>query len=375
MKAIIVNSTFATKGGAKVILNQFIENCNEYYNGELPILIFAPSNFKEEVHNNIIIKNMNFKSWAKRLYWETIGLQSWLYREDIEPVLYISLQNNGLFFKRKIKNIRQIIYYHQSIPFDSNITWNLFKRSELKMWIYKYVYLLFVRASARKKKDIFIVQTDWIKNEMKRHILFKEFDIQIYKPDIPRTIFKEILVNEPKDKYVLFYPAFEYKYKNHNLFIDLVKEILMRKSKLCNKIKIIVTLDKSSEFFESVKKNSLESYFEFVGLLTSEEVYKMYCEVEALIFPSLLETFGLPLLEAAKTGLSILAVDKCYAREVLAGYAGVKFASSSNIGDWVNELENMVNVTKRYEYFIPRYDAGWKEFFKLIDKEAYNEIV
>lgn len=370
MKAIIVNSTFATKGGAKTILNQFIENANKYYNGKLPMIIFAPNNFEAKVSNNIIVKNINSKSWIKRLYWEVFGLQAWLSRENLDPVLFISLQNNGLFWKRKIKDIKQIIYFHQPIPFDNDIHWNLLKRSELKMWIYKYIYPLFIRASVRKKKDIFIVQTSWIMNEMKRHPIFKDFDIQIYKPDIPRYKFDKTFLKEEKDKYVLFYPAFDYKYKNHILLIDLLKEIEKKKNKLCNKIKFVITLGESTTLFDIVKENAFEPYFDFVGSLTSEEVYKTYCQADALIFPSRLETFGLPLLEAAETGLQILSIDKPYAREVLAGYKGAMFAEANNIDDWVNKLEAMFNIPKRYETFLPKYDYGWKEFFDLVYKEV-----
>lgn len=375
MKAILVNSTFATKGGAKTILDQFINNADKYYRGQLPILIFAPKIFRSGPQNNIIIENVNFKSWAKRLYWETFGIHIWLYKEHINPVLYISLQNNGLFYKKNLKNIKQIIYFHQSIPFESNISWNLFRKSEFKMWIYRYVYLLFVRLSVRRKKDIFIVQTKWIKNEMMKHILFKDFKILTYKPDLPLYRYELSDFNKPKDKYILFFPAFDYKYKNHILLLDLVKVIKASKSKLCNKIKFVITLDNQSRLFSIVKENSFEEYFDFVGSLTSNEIYQMYYQADVLIFPSLLETFGLPLLEAAQTGLPILSIDKAYSREVLDGYEGVIFADESNIEDWVKKLENMLNIRKRYENFIPRYKCSWKDFFDLVQNEVYHESI
>ncbi|MCB2289987.1 glycosyltransferase [Clostridium sp. CS001] len=370
MKAIIVNSTFATKGGARTILDQFIKNASKYNNTKIPIFIFVPNNYKKESLNNIFTINMNYKGWLKRFYWETFGLNTWITKQHIEPILYISLQNNGLFYKKKIKNIRQIIYYHQGIPFDNSIKWSFFKKTESRMWIYRYIYPLFIRASARKNKDIFIVQTNWMKDEMKKHRLFKKINIQIYKPDLPQCKLKEKYSFKKKDKYVLFYPAFDYKYKNHILLVNLIKEIENRNSILCNKIEIVVTLDNDSTSFEFVKENSFEDYFNFVGSLTNEEVFEMYYKADALIFPSLLESFGLPLLEAAQIGLPILSINKSYAREVLYGYDGVFFANMNKVSDWVDKLEDMISIKKIYENFSPKYDSGWKEFFNLINEQT-----
>lgn len=54
-----------------------------------------------------------------------------------------------------------------------------------------------------------------------------------------------------------------------------------------------------------------------LGTLKHEEVQALYGKSKALIFPSKLESFGLPLLEAGQHGLPVLAPELDYVRDVI----------------------------------------------------------
>ena len=54
-----------------------------------------------------------------------------------------------------------------------------------------------------------------------------------------------------------------------------------------------------------------------LGHLTTQEVSAVYRNAGALIYPSLLESFGLPLIEAMRQGLPILASERDYVRDVV----------------------------------------------------------
>ena len=53
-----------------------------------------------------------------------------------------------------------------------------------------------------------------------------------------------------------------------------------------------------------------------LGTLTAAEVSGLYCNAAALVYPSLIESFGLPLIEAAQHGLPIIAAELDYVRDV-----------------------------------------------------------
>ena len=58
--------------------------------------------------------------------------------------------------------------------------------------------------------------------------------------------------------------------------------------------------------------------------MTRECVYEQYAK-SVLIFPSYIETLGLPLLEARLTGCPIIAADTPFAKEILDGYNNVAY--------------------------------------------------
>ena len=62
----------------------------------------------------------------------------------------------------------------------------------------------------------------------------------------------------------------------------------------------------------------------WIGTLDYAEVIGMY-EKSVLLFPSYVETFGLPLKEARTVGAPILAADMPFSREILDGYDKVKY--------------------------------------------------
>jgi glycosyltransferase involved in cell wall biosynthesis len=64
---------------------------------------------------------------------------------------------------------------------------------------------------------------------------------------------------------------------------------------------------------------------EFAGLLAHEEVLRMYHQTDALVFPSKLETWGLPITEMRRFGKPILAADLPYAHEAVGDYETAAF--------------------------------------------------
>lgn len=121
--------------------------------------------------------------------------------------------------------------------------------------------------------------------------------------------------NEKYNQYKFFYPADSVAHKNH-------KNLLMAWYELSKKEiypKLVLTL--SAEEF-ALLKNSLNIHnYDFenivnLGRISREEVLAELKNSSALIFPSLAETFGLPLLEAKIAGTPIIASELDFVREV-----------------------------------------------------------
>ncbi|MCH5247553.1 MAG: glycosyltransferase [Muribaculaceae bacterium] len=342
---IVVNATAIEGGGALSILKQFIEN--------IPLddnkwLIFISDKIHlDKFNENVRIEKISgVKSLFKRFWWDLIGLRKWLRNNKIIPIAKVSLQNTGFLVG---KDIPSFIYFHQSIPF-YNKKWNPLIKEQRTLWFYKNVYPIFVKMFLKKETIIF-VQLDYIKKGFSNYFKHPLKNIVVVHPVI--KINKTDNFPLKKEGIDLFYPTSNFFYKNIVVLIEAL-------SNTSNNIKLYLTL----------KDDCNNDKIEYMGPLTFNEVCGMYESCDALVFPSYIETYGLPLIEAATRGVPILAADLPYAREVLSGYEGVKFIPFNNADAWRCEMEKL-EKSKRYKPFDVSNRPSWKELFEKINKNIF----
>ncbi|EXZ19622.1 glycosyl transferases group 1 family protein [Bacteroides fragilis str. J-143-4] len=126
-----------------------------------------------------------------------------------------------------------------------------------------------------------------------------------------------------------------------------------------------------------IAKMGLEKNFIFEGTIPFLQLMSYYKSVTALLFPSYLESFGLPLLEAAKVGLPIVVIDLPYAKDVVGTYDGATFVKMHDSVAWAKAIQALCYSKKRYPPFIQQKEKGWPFFFKIIEniKLVDNVIV
>jgi len=83
------------------------------------------------------------------------------------------------------------------------------------------------------------------------------------------------------------------------------------------------------EHYERVKSNVI-----LTGYIDKVSIAEKYAETDLLMFPSLIETMGLPLVEAAALGLPILSLKEKYSEEALLGYDNVEFLGTQDPSLW-----------------------------------------
>ena len=83
----------------------------------------------------------------------------------------------------------------------------------------------------------------------------------------------------------------------------------------------------------------------FLGHVGRQDLTDLYRAATLMVFPSTWETFGLAAVEAAMTGLPIVASDIPALREVLAfeGETTTHFVASRNAGDWARVIAECIN--------------------------------
>ena len=96
-----------------------------------------------------------------------------------------------------------------------------------------------------------------------------------------------------------------------------------------------------------VSDRGLEKIIENIGFLDNKRLAERYSESTALFFPSLTESYGNPLLEAASFGLPALVADLPYAHDVM-GDAAIYF-NPTDVGSAINAIERLANPEVRRE--------------------------
>ena len=115
-----------------------------------------------------------------------------------------------------------------------------------------------------------------------------------------------------------------------------------------------------------------------LGRLSRAEVLTKLAQ-STLIFPSLIETYGLPLAEARALGSLVLAADLPYAREVLDGYENAYFfdpRSPKELADLMEEVAdgNIVLSPRETETVAVASNAtdrsAWETIVTIIEDTA-----
>ena len=86
-----------------------------------------------------------------------------------------------------------------------------------------------------------------------------------------------------------------------------------------------------------------------VGGLTQEQVMQMYTKT-VLIFPSFIETFGMPLLEARMTGTPICAGHSCFAKEIIGDYEKAEWFMCNDVNSIADSMKRIIDndINKKY---------------------------
>lgn len=301
-KRILVVDVAAHEGGALSILQQYYtaaaaDTGNRYlFCVSLPTLADTPN---IEVQRFPWVK----KSWLHRLWFEHVTIQKVLRRFKADTIL--SLQN--ILVSRT--SLPQTLYLHQPLPF-CGIRFSLWKNP--KFWIYQHIIGRRILRSVRRASRV-IVQTHWMKQAVCEKAGITGDTIVIEAPGT--AVHPAGRFDPDRWERLFFFPASPYTYKNHAAILEAM--LLLRREGLDNfRVRFTLTPEQLSL---TPEQEVLRGQLLLEGAMPPHEVMQEYTRA-VLLFPSYIETYGLPLLEARMTEAPILASDCPFSHEILDGY-------------------------------------------------------
>jgi glycosyltransferase involved in cell wall biosynthesis len=296
--SVILYAPNIHQGGGKTLLLALLQECGSDVVLCIDRRLQLPLNFKYSSNIHRVSPTLISRFMA----------EIWLLRFVVKKDLVICLGNLPPFFRLPChsKVFLQNRYLVEKIAL-SGFSFATFLRLFVQRFLFNVKY---------RNADQFIVQTPSMKklliSKFKDNIsvIILPFVAGIASYSRESKYFRPINAHE----YDFLYVASGEPHKNHEALISawglLANENLY--PTLC------LTLDESTTSLFLNKLNLTERLKIYnVGVLSHDDVLLLYKKSGALIFPSKLESLGLPLIEARRAGLAILASELDYVRDVL----------------------------------------------------------
>lgn len=363
----IINATAAKHGGALTILKDYLSEVRKMDNGTI-YYIFTGADLHDLLCDKIKLIKIKTHGFGiggiKRLYWDFFGFFMYCKWNRLNPDLIISFQNTGVIFPK----VKQLIYYHQPIPL-YDYRWKFYIKDESALFFYKYIYPFFIKMLSNSNSH-FVVQTNYIKKLFIKKFQTPSNRVNVIIPGISfLPEYKDSNVYIDKNHYNIFYPTNHAKYKNFDILFDAISQIKKMHPEMFEKIMLHITLDADKLNTKSrLACFEITNKINFLGCLPRRDIFSYYKSVDLLVFPSYIETFGLPLIEAAHLGVPILASDLYYAHEALQNYKGVKYVEFDNSERWADAIIEHYSVNRTFEPLeIVSGINSWVKFIELAE--------
>lgn len=279
------------------------------------------------------------RSWLKRLFFEwftsrslcrQLGAQVWISMHDITP---------------RVDAMRQFVYCHNASPFSTLPARQAFK--DKTFFLFKAFYGLLYRLNIQRNTAV-IVQQDWLRTEFRRRygvrqvIVAHPSGVPVTRPTSTNTSRSEM---RPRR---FLYPTLPRVFKN----IELVAQALRLLDQDPRwQAEVSITFDGSESRYarELVERCRGLRSLRLIGRQPHAAMDRCYADADALLFPSLLETWGLPLSEARERGLPIIAADLPYAHESIGNCGAVRFFDPKDADALAGLLLGLHTGTEAFE--------------------------
>lgn len=316
----LINDIAASKGGALSILKSFYEYIIINNKEDEFVFLLSAAYIKETENIKVIVRDDIKKSGVKKLFFDFFSGKRYI--KKFNPDVVISLQNIITFGYKGT----QFVYVHQAIPFQNAKKFSFFKKEERLYAIYQYIIGSIIKLSIKKATATF-VQTNWMKKNVIAKCKINSNKVNVVPIGVDYSIDGKYKLNE---KSFLYPSLIENDYKNQKCIYEAC-DILKHKG--YNDYVVKLTLESNNRLFDNIV---------FCGKLEKRELDKEY-SYSVVLFPSYIETVGLPLIEAMSVGAIIIVADCEYAHEILGDYNNAYYFNPFKSDELASLMEDVLN--------------------------------
>ena len=265
-----------------------------------------------------LILNSEFK---RRTYYKSVEYQ-------IEKCICLSNVPPPIKLKCEV-----IIFFHNDLILKPRLSLTVLKSIS---FFFKKIYIKFINSNKYK----WVVQTELMKRELSKGLNIKASNIFSF------PIFKDFTLKKNLDKKSnsFLYVCSSSPHKNINRLIQAFNQIKNINSKT---IYLDLTIDNETFFKENILSKNINKNLVIKnhGNLNESSLKKLYSHSKFLIYPSVVESFGLPLIESLEFNCKIIASNLPYVNEIVKPSVVFNPFLISSISDSIDYVIEKNNIT------------------------------
>lgn len=366
-KLIVVSAVNLVEAGTLAILRECLSFLSKLASeGEYRVIAIV---FKKEI---VDFPNIEYietqwpkKSWINRLWYEYYSMNK--ISKQLSPVfLWFSLHDTS----PTVQAHRRAVYCHNSyFAYKWSLHDLLFAPKIALFSIFtKSIYKTNIR-----KNDFLVVQQEWFRKSMNRFFKFPQSKIIVARPE--STTINNIQNECTHLKSSTYNFLFAGSPNSHKNFEIICKATAILEERLgLGKIKIFLTIKGDENPYSAwlLKKWGYLESIQFKGFVSRNELFELYHQTDCLIFPSKVESWGLPISEFAQFEKPMLLADLPYAHETAEGSKLTAFFNPNHEKELADQMLRLINGDTMFLQEIPRskisqpFVNNWEEMFNIL---------
>lgn len=363
-KTIVVSAVNIRKGGTLTILRDCLE-CLSQLAATGGYRVVALVHSREAVRYEgieYIELPWTVKNWGLRLWCEYVTMRG-ISRRIGRVHLWLSLHDTT----PRVEADRQCVYCQTSFPF---------YRWSARDFVFDYkivLFALFTRYAYRtrvKRNTYLIVQQHWLRRNIGRICRLPQERFVVAPPEKERIRARRAV--KTSGVYTFLFASTADVHKNFELLCRAAAMVERMVGAGC--FKVVVTVDGSENRYSRwlVRRWGGLRSMEFVGFLSKDRLEEQYRRADCLVFPSKVETWGLPISEFMAYGKPMLLSDLPYAHETASGSLQTAFFNPYRAADLAHKMLQLIEGDSSMLHAVDMtYDErnvvhSWNELFEFL---------
>ena len=359
-KHLVVSAVNIRKGGTLTVLRDCLQYLSTRKDLEVTALVHQRSLCDFDGIRYIEIP-WSIRSWGRRLWCEYVTMNR-ISRQLPEADLWLSLHDTT----PRVHAKRQAVYCHTSFPFLKVQARDF--RMDVKIPLFalftRYAYQLNVRRNA-----YLIVQQEWFRKGLADLLHFPESRIVVAPPHFNPVD----ITGQPSGIPVFLYPATPDCHKGFETVCEAAR--LLEDQLGADRFCLVLTIDGTENHYARWIKGKWGDVrsIDFHGFMSREELAEYYGRADCLVFPSRVETWGLPISEFKQTGRPMILSDLPYAHESASGAPLVAFVTG--VQPFYEQMLKVIQgiftnfAPAKLQTPAPPMAPSWDRLFEILSEE------